>query len=36
MKRLKKAPLSTNTDDEKAWLVTTADEEWSKGTGYIT
>ena len=27
-----KHPLSTSTDDEKMWLVTTADEERSKGT----
>ena len=25
-------PLSTYTDDENMWLVTTADEERSKGT----
>ena len=30
-----KHPLSTYTDDEKRWLVTTADEEWSKGTGFM-
>ena len=27
-----KHPLSTYTDDENIWLVTTADEERSKGT----
>ena len=30
-----KHPLSTYTDDEKRWLVTTADEERSKGTGFM-
>ena len=30
-----KHPLSTYTGDEKKWLVTTADEERSKGTGFI-
>ena len=30
-----KHPLSTYADDEKRWLVTTADEEWSKGTGFM-
>ena len=28
-----KHPLSTHTDDEKKWLVTTADK-WSKDTGF--
>ena len=27
--------LSTYTNDEKKWLVTTADEERSKGTGFM-
>ena len=30
-----KHPLSTYTDDEKRWLVTTADEERSKGDGFM-
>ena len=30
-----KHPLSTYTDDEKRWLVTTAGEGQSKGTGFI-
>ena len=30
-----KHPLSTYTDDEKRSLVTTADEEWSKNTGFM-
>ena len=30
-----KHPLSTYTDDEKRSLVTTADEEWSKSTGFM-
>ena len=30
-----KHPLSTYTDDEKRWLVTTADEERSKGAGFM-
>ena len=30
-----KHPLSTYTGDEKRWLVTTADEERSKGNGFI-
>ena len=30
-----KHPLSNHTDDEKRWLVTTADEERSKGTGFM-
>ena len=30
-----KDPLSTYTDGEKRWLVTTADEERSKGTGFM-
>ena len=30
-----KHPLSNYTDDEKRWLVTTADEERSKGTGFM-
>ena len=31
-----KHPLSTYADDEKRWLVATADEERSKGTGRLT
>ena len=27
--------MSTYTDDEKRWLLTTAEEEWSKVTGFI-
>ena len=30
-----KQPLSTYTGDEKRWLVTTADEDLSKGTGSV-
>ena len=30
-----KHPSSTYTDDEKWWLLTTADEERSKGTGFV-
>ena len=30
-----KHPLSTYTDDGKRWLVTTADEERSKGAGFM-
>ena len=30
-----KQPLSKYPDDEKRWLVTTADEERSKGTGFM-
>ena len=30
-----KHPLSTYTDDEKRWLVTTADEERSKDIGFM-
>ena len=30
-----KRPLSTYIDGEKRWLVTTADEERIKGTGFI-
>ena len=30
-----KHPLSTYTDDEKRWQVTTADEEQSKGTEFM-
>ena len=30
-----KQPWSTYTDDEKRWFVTTADEERSKGTGFM-
>ena len=30
-----KHPLSTYTDDEKRWLVTTADEQRSKGAGFM-
>ena len=30
-----KHPLSIYTDDEKRWLVTTADEEQSKGIGFM-
>ena len=29
-------PLSKYTDDEKSWLVTTTDEERSKGTGFMS
>ena len=36
IERLKqKHPLSTYTDDEKRWLVTTADEEQSKSSGFM-
>ena len=31
-----KHPLATYTDHEKSWLVTTADEERSKGTGFMS
>ena len=30
-----KYPLSIYTDDKKRWLVTAADEERSKGTGFM-
>ena len=30
-----KHPLPTYTDDEKRWLLITADEERSKGTGFM-
>ena len=30
-----KQPLSKYTDDKKRWFVTTADEERSKGTGFM-
>ena len=36
IERLKqKHPLSTYTDDEKRWLVTTADEEQNKDSGFM-